>query len=145
MLHSLYHSLHDGTLECVKTLRLRWLFCYITDGVFHVSYPCLASGRQLYLPLLIYDTEVVHHILSAVSLLVHLPFGPLQEVNGVLQAQFSLYLRSKEDYVCYCPLHCSPPYRGPYFEMRSQEPFARYPPRDCPKYQCQFLSRPPPY
>jgi hypothetical protein len=101
----------DLTSPLVNLLRHGWRF--------HVSYPCLASVRQLCLPLLVCDTEV--------SPLVHLRFGPPEKVNGVLQAQFSLYLRSMEDYVCYCPLHCSPPCRGPYFERRSQEPFARYP------------------
>jgi len=63
MLHSLYRSLHDDTFECIKTLRLLLLSCYVTDGVFHVSYPCFASARQLYLPLLVYDSEVVRHTL----------------------------------------------------------------------------------
>ena len=95
------------------------------------------------LPLLVYDTEVGRYTLSAVSLLVHRPFVLPQKVNDVLQAQFSLYLCSKEDCLLLSIALLS--VSGPHFEMRSQEPFARYPLWACPNYQCQFLSRPLPY
>jgi len=50
MLHSLYILLYDDNFKCVETLRLHWLSYYFADVVFHVSYPCLASARQLCFP-----------------------------------------------------------------------------------------------
>jgi len=64
---------------------------------------CLCSS--VVFPLLVYDTEVVRYTHSAVSLLVYLPFGPPQKVNGVCTPSFRcICVRRK---AMFAIIHCT--------------------------------------